>query len=202
MNTTETTGEPQALLATIVPPEQPMGLVPFAPGPVASAPAPAPMSAMDARKIGNRALYSSDHFEVFADLAMKITASHLYGDLKQEQVFVILMKGYEIGLAPFDAMDHIYVVKGKTSLAAKKMIALMEEAGIRVEALEKTDTLARVQFTKPNGQTHIEPFSMEDAKRAGYLANDKYRTDPRPSGTTCRPPPGPQTAGRTGWPST
>ena len=92
-----------------------------------------------------------------------------------------VLYGAGLGLDPLQALSSIHVVKGKPGLYAETMVALLKGAGHEVGVEDESDTRVRVWGRRKNSQT-IEraEFSIERAKKAGYVAqNKKYDTDPR-----------------------
>jgi hypothetical protein len=86
------------------------------------------------------------------------------------QVAAIVLTGRELGMPPMRAARSLMLVKGKVIESADSLLARFKEAGgkARFERLdEKGAVLALVH---PNGDTHVESFGVEDARRAGLLS--------------------------------
>jgi hypothetical protein len=92
-----------------------------------------------------------------------------------------VLYGGEIGLSPMQALSNVIVIKGRPSLYAETMVALVQAAGHEVWTEEVTDTRARVCGRRAGSQRVEEvTFTIERARTAGYVAsNTKYKTDPQ-----------------------
>lgn len=100
---------------------------------------------------------------------------------KPSDILVALLTGAEMGLAPMQALRGIVVIKGKPTLSADLMGALVKRRTDICEylMLSKSSATEAVYRTKRRGDP--EPttmsFTMEDAKAAG-IAGDMYRKYP------------------------
>lgn len=117
-------------------------------------------------------------------MSKTLAASHLLPDAlraKPADVLATVLAGAELGLAPMQAIRGIVVIKGKPTLSADTMGALVKRRRDVCEYLIlKESTPERAVYeTKRTGDpaaTTME-FSIEDAKRAG-LAGDNWRKYP------------------------
>lgn len=128
--------------------------------------------------------------------------SHLRG--KPSDVLAILLYGQEVGLAPMQAVQGIYVVNGRPTLAAQTWLALLRRAGHRAfvpckrcggspeehvpgraradHAYESShdERSCKVTIVRgDNGAMHTESFSLDDAKTAGLAAKDVWKSHPK-----------------------
>jgi hypothetical protein len=88
---------------------------------------------------------------------------------KPADVLALLMYGQDLGLSPMQAIQGIYVVKGKPQLSGTTWIALARKAGHRVRIIESTDERCTVEIVRaddPQG-AHRETFTLADAAKAG-----------------------------------
>lgn len=92
---------------------------------------------------------------------------------KPNDVLVCLQWGYEMGMAPMQALQNIAVINGKPSMYGDSLIALVQ-ASPMCENIEEyfenegTPNPVAVCVAKRKGRTPvIFKFSVEDAKRAG-----------------------------------
>lgn len=92
---------------------------------------------------------------------------------KPNDVLVCLQWGYEMGMAPMQALQNIAVINGKPSMYGDSLIALVQ-ASPTCENIEEyfenegTPNPVAVCVAKRKGRTPvIFKFSVEDAKRAG-----------------------------------
>ncbi|MBP2331275.1 hypothetical protein JOF56_011660 [Kibdelosporangium banguiense] len=98
---------------------------------------------------------------------------------KPSDVLVILMYGQELGLAPMQAMQGVYVVNGRPSLAGQTWLALARKAGHRITVLENDAQHATVKVTRGDtGESHTETYTIEQAKRAGLTKKDIWQNHP------------------------
>lgn len=104
--------------------------------------------------------------------------SHFRG--KPDEAAAAILRGSELGLSPTMSLDSIYIISGKPGMYAKAMVALLLNAGHEVWTVEKSDTSVTVAGQR-KGSEHVitETWTYERAKRAGYLSNKKYETDPQ-----------------------
>ena len=123
---------------------------------------------------------------------------------KPSDVLAILLYGQEVGLAPMQAIQGIYVVNGRPQLAAQTWLALVRRAGHKAfvpcrkcnSAGEEhvigrpyadhpydpdhDDRRCRVTIVRGDtGATHTEKFDLDDAKTAGLANKDIWKAHPR-----------------------
>ncbi len=99
---------------------------------------------------------------------------------KPADVLAILLYGQELGLAPMQAVQGIYVVNGRPQLAAQTWLALIRRAGHRAEVLEHTVETCTVKIVRgDSGEEHTETFDMQDAKLAGLAGKETYKQHPK-----------------------
>lgn len=101
---------------------------------------------------------------------------------KEAEILMTIMTGAEIGLAPMQSIRAIDCIKGKPTLKAETMTALVRGRRDVCEYLQlvtSTPTLATYE-TKRVGDPRptTMSFSAEDAKTAGLISNDNYRKFP------------------------
>lgn len=96
-----------------------------------------------------------------------------------QKALVILLKGKELGLDPMVALAELYVVNGKPGISSAMMMALALRRGIRFKWLTEPDREAQeaiLEITRPDGASHIERFTIEEASRAGLAQRDTWRS--------------------------
>lgn len=91
-----------------------------------------------------------------------------------------ILYGVEIGLSPMQALNNVIVIKGKPSLYADTMVALVQAAGHEIWTVESTETRAVVCGRRAGSeQVETVEFTMERARKAGYAQrNENYQKDP------------------------
>ncbi|WJR31869.1 hypothetical protein P3F83_14960 [Mycobacteroides immunogenum] len=86
---------------------------------------------------------------------------------KPAEIAASMLKGWELGLDPLDALASIYVVHGRVGFYAEFMRRRIIQAGHTFRVLESTDSRCIVEGTRQdNGETHRAGFTAEQAKRA------------------------------------
>lgn len=104
------------------------------------------------------------------------------------EVFATIMFGFEIGLAPLQALRAIYIVHGRASLYAADQIALVqrhpdcEKLDVDTDAKGNllSDAKSCTWVTKRRGRAQQRlTFTMAEAEAEGLVAgNAKYKTSP------------------------
>jgi hypothetical protein len=92
----------------------------------------------------------------------------------------IMLTGRELGIPPMQAFRSIYIVKGKPTLSAQLMGALILRAGHAYRVIESTDARCVIEFRR-RGQDHVyrHEFTIEDAKTAQLLGNTTWKAYPK-----------------------
>lgn len=137
--------------------------------------------------------YSGEYFGGIALLAKAAFKSGLFGLLTEDQLFIVLMTGRELGITPTVALRNIGAFKGKTVISSQLQLAKVNDAGYLTEIIENTNTKATVSVQKQGRPAYVKSFTMEDAVRAGLPErNALYTTNPatmllnRAIGLACR----------------
>jgi hypothetical protein len=105
-----------------------------------------------------------------------------YKKMASEGVFAIVEKARSIGVNPLDALNGgMYYVQGKVEMSAAMMNQLIRFASHSITKDKKSDDTICILHGKrrDNGDTWVESFSIEDAKKAGIYRNQwiKYPKD-------------------------
>lgn len=98
-----------------------------------------------------------------------------------DKVFVGILAGAEVGLAPFQALQSIAVINGNPSIWGDGALALVQASGL-LEDIEETDdgTTATCRVIRKGRSPVIHTFSMKDAENAGLLRKDgPWKTYPK-----------------------
>lgn len=101
---------------------------------------------------------------------------------KEADVLMIIMTGAELNLAPMQSIRAIDVIKGRPSIKAEAMVALVRNRKdvckffkcTFTDATKATYSTQRVEDDAPTTLT----FTMEQAKTAGLATSDMYRRFP------------------------
>jgi hypothetical protein len=90
-----------------------------------------------------------------------------------------ILVGAEVGLSPMQALQGIYVIKGKPAMYARTLMAIVLAAGHEVWTEKATANTAVVKGRR-RGSERVETseWTIARAREAGYTNNAKYKTDP------------------------
>jgi hypothetical protein len=91
----------------------------------------------------------------------------------------IVLMGREMGMGTMAACRKLQVIKGTVTERADSQLARFKTAGGRAVFKELSESKAVLVLKHPNGDEHIETFTIEDAKRAGLASNDNYAKHPK-----------------------
>lgn len=102
---------------------------------------------------------------------------HFQGKPGDATAAIIL--GDELGLSPLSALRSIHVISGTPGLYARTMVALVLAHGHEVWTVEESPAKVTVAGRR-KGSEHEErvTWTIDRARKAGYLSNKKYETDP------------------------
>lgn len=90
--------------------------------------------------------------------------------MSQNDAFVALMLGIELGFKPMNALQHISVIQGKPSLDGKGMLSVIHASGLLSDMkVDGNDKRCKVTMTRSNGITYSATFTIEQAKDAGLI---------------------------------
>ena len=106
-------------------------------------------------------------------MASTAVASGLYPGLQSaDAAFVIMLKGADLGLAPFEALSAIYLIKGKAHIGYTVLASLMRRhPHYDYRVTELTAEVCTLDFVHHGEAIGSFSFSMEDAKRARLTGN-------------------------------
>lgn len=89
-----------------------------------------------------------------------------------EQFAAIVLTGREMGIPTMRAIRSLMIVKGNVVEKADSQLARFKEAGGRAEFEVLDDTRAVLHLTHPNGDTHVETWTVEDSRKAGLTGGN------------------------------
>lgn len=112
-----------------------------------------------------------------------LVPEHFQG--KPANCFWAMALGADVGLSPTQALQSIYVIKGKPSLYADAMhaIVLAHPSCVRFDCVKSTAAVAKFETVRrqPNGKpgaVREKTVTIEDAHTAGWTRNEKYKLEP------------------------
>lgn len=100
--------------------------------------------------------------------------------VNKQTIAAAILYGHGIGFDPLQSLARVNIVKGKASLYAEAMQALLQAHGHRIEVDVQTDRECTV-IARRAGSDKAQTFSwtIDRAAKAGYVQqNKKYETDP------------------------
>ena len=121
------------------------------------------------------------NMQELSEFARMASASGFFGDAREAaQAMVKIAAGAEMGIAPIQAMTSIHVIKGKISLSANLVAAMLKRAGYHYDVEWKGRDAVLINFYAPDKSFLGESsFSMDDAQQAGLLSNPTWKKFPR-----------------------
>lgn len=109
----------------------------------------------------------------FSNMLSKSTMVPKAYQNKPEDVLVAVQWGYELGLAPLQALQNIATINGKPSVYGDAAMALVQNSPVCEDVKEyfegegTTNPIAVCVAKRKNRTEVISKYSVEDAKRAG-----------------------------------
>ena len=109
-------------------------------------------------------------------VAQVFRASGMFPDIQSEAAAATkIIIGRGLGIADFDAMSGLHIIKGKAVLASNLMAAAIKRSGkYDYRVVVSDDTVCTIDFYGGGEKIGSSSFSVEDAKRAG-LGGDNWR---------------------------
>lgn len=104
---------------------------------------------------------------------------------KPGNILVAMQYGYEIGLAPMQALQSIAVINGRPSIYGEGYWGVILKSSVYEKHAENFSgegdafTATVSIWRRGNPEPHVGTFSIGDAKRSGLLAKDTYQKHPK-----------------------
>lgn len=120
-------------------------------------------------------------------LGTVFSQSGFFNDTKSaSQAIVKILAGRELQIGPVSSMTGVYIVKGRISLSANLMLAVILRSGkYKHQVIKHTENecslrfLRKDEFEKKWEEVGVSTFTMDDAKKAGLLNNPPWKSYPR-----------------------
>ena len=95
---------------------------------------------------------------------------------KPSDVLVSILYGQELGIAPMQAMQSIYVVQGRPTISAQLWVALARRAGHKVRVVEETAESCTVEVERADDPGHPTrvTYTLDQAKAAKLTGKDVW----------------------------
>lgn len=124
------------------------------------------------------ALIQPTEYDLMAKLA-KVAAMSGYSKQNEVQAMFIMLKGFELGISPMQALDGIQVIQGKTVVSPQLMLALINRSGLLEDIkIDPTETECTVMMKRVGRSAHTEVFTMKDAQAMQLAGKDNWKKQP------------------------
>lgn len=125
----------------------------------------------------------TDQWNIYKEQARVFIASRLLPDsiTTPEAALTVMVKGWELGLPPMQALNGITVIKGKPTMSAELMAAVIyrDHGDESLYWVENTNERAVLRYKRRTAKQSGEyTYTIEDAKRAGLLSNQTWSKYP------------------------
>lgn len=115
-----------------------------------------------------------------SQLANALAKSGMIPQKTPEAALAVMLKGFELGIAPMQAFASIHLISGKPTLSADLMVAIaVQRAGVRLRVVEQTPQKCVIVFSRPGWTDYTSSFTIEEARAAELLSNPSWKKYPR-----------------------
>lgn len=115
----------------------------------------------------------------YADFITKTGACPTIFKNKPMDAAAAIIRGTALGFDPDGALEAFFVINGKTGMYARAMVAVAENAGCELWEVEASDESVTWAGRKPGGPEQRVTWTIDRAKKAGYVSNKRYGTNPQ-----------------------
>lgn len=126
---------------------------------------------------------STGEWQIFREMASSLVKTGFLPEAIKtpEQAVAVMLKGRELAIPPMYALSNIAIVKGKPTVSAELMLALIHRShgqrAIRVK--ESSDTQCVVEYRMAGwNDVQTYAFTIDQAKQAGLLSNQTWTKYP------------------------
>ena len=124
----------------------------------------------------NNELVCMDDLKQMASAACK---SGLFSMPSPEAALTLMLLCQAEGLHPIQALRQYHIIKGRPAMRADAMQAAFQNAGGKLQWIERSDARCSVEVTHPAGGTCIVTWTIEQAAKAGLTNNPTWQKFPR-----------------------
>lgn len=124
----------------------------------------------------NNELVCMDDLKQMASAACK---SGLFQMPSPEAALTLMLLCQAEGLHPIQAMRQFHIIKNRPAMRADAMQAAFQNAGGKLQWIERSDARCSVEVTHPAGGTCVVTWTIEQAKSAGLTNNPTWQKFPR-----------------------
>ena len=133
--------------------------------------------------ISNHQFPSTQEYNNLKELAKIALDSGLlpFAFKKFEQVFIVMLKGRELGVPPMQALSHIYIVNNKPAMSAELMLAQIYKChpGANINFIEQSPTSVIIEASRSGSKTSNKfSFTIEQARQADLLSKETWKKYP------------------------
>lgn len=100
------------------------------------------------------------------------------GAVNSYGAFAIVEYGHELGLPPMVALQNIKLIKGQFAISGQALLSKALTNGVTYIMRREDNDGCEIEFRK-NELTYLASFDSENAKRAGLLDKDNWKTYPK-----------------------
>ena len=102
------------------------------------------------------------------------------GDQVKSNALAKMLIGHEMGMKPMESLQEIDIVKGKIFLRYPTLLNEIMKRGFKWRWMERSNTRAAMQITRPGEEPELFEYTIEDARMAGMMYPDsQYYKRPR-----------------------
>ncbi len=114
-------------------------------------------------------------------LAEAMIKSQYFKDIKDvAQAVIKIQAGQEIGIGPIASINNLYIQKGRVCMMAVVMSAKVKGSGkYNYKVIEHSEKSCTIEFFENGESVGVSEFFESDAKRAGLLNKDNWKSYPR-----------------------
>jgi hypothetical protein len=97
-----------------------------------------------------------------------------------EAAFAIIVTGKELGLTVMQSLRSVHIIKGKPTLSADLILALVKRSAAcqYFQLVKSTDKVATYRTLRVGEEPTEMSFTHEQAQRAGLMGNDNWKKYP------------------------